>query len=292
MRRLTVVLAALLVLAGTSCARHQPAAGWSAPPSGPPSAAPSAVPPPSSVPSRSPVPSRPPTIPSPTTRPPAPPGVPAALLGRDIEVIPTGQRIVALTFDAGANADGVASILNTLSAKGISATFFLTGDFARDFPGPVRAIAAAGHRIGNHTVTHPHCLTLSDAQLRTELATAADRLRAAGAGDPRPLFRFPFGERDARTIAVVNAAGYVPVRWTVDSLGWQGLNGRTPPQATRFVADRVVAAARPGEIVLMHVGSNPDDHSTLDAAALPDVVDRLHAAGYRFVTLDVLLSGV
>ena len=73
-------------------------------------------------------------------------------------------------------------------------------------------------------------------------------------------------------------------RWSVDSLGWQGLNGRSLLQATAFVADRVVAAARPGQIVLMHVGSNPDDHTTLDAAALPSVIDRLAAAGYRFVT--------
>ncbi len=40
----------------------------------------------------------------------------------------------------------------------------------------------------------------------------------------------------------------------------------------------------------MHVGSNPDDHTTLDAAALPDVIARLSAAGYRFATLDALLS--
>ncbi len=70
----------------------------------------------------------------------------------------------------------------------------------------------------------------------------------------------------------------------------QGLGGRTPPQATAFVADRVITAARPGEIVLMHVGSNPDDHTTLEAVALPAVIDRLTSAGYRFVTLDTLVQ--
>ena len=89
---------------------------------------------------------------------------------------------------------------------------------------------------------------------------------------------------------MVNGVGYVTVLWTVDSLGWQGLNGRTADQALRFVADRVAGAARPGAIVLMHVGSHPDDHTTLDAAALPTVIDRLVGAGYRFVTLDTLLA--
>ena len=57
------------------------------------------------------------------------------------------------------------------------------------------------------------------------------------------------------------------------------------------VSDRVLSALRPGEIVLMHVGANPDDSSTLDADALPDVVARIRGAGYTFVTLDALLSG-
>jgi peptidoglycan/xylan/chitin deacetylase (PgdA/CDA1 family) len=55
------------------------------------------------------------------------------------------------------------------------------------------------------------------------------------------------------------------------------------------VADRAVGAVRPGEIVLMHVGANPDDGTTLDADALPGVIDRLRAAGYGFVTLDAML---
>jgi peptidoglycan/xylan/chitin deacetylase (PgdA/CDA1 family) len=238
------------------------------------------------VPGSSTTPTRPPT----TTGPTAPTGVPAALRGKDIEFIPTSQPVVALTFDAGANADGLASILATLSARGITATFFLTGTFAADFPASARAITAAGHRIGNHTATHPHPLALSDAALRNQLMTAEKQLRAAGAGDPRPLFRFPYGERDARTIAAVNAAGYVAVRWTVDSLGWQGLSGRSPQAAAQFVTDRVLAAARRGAIVLMHVGSHPEDHTTLDAAVLPTVIDGFRSRGYRFVTLDALLA--
>lgn len=56
------------------------------------------------------------------------------------------------------------------------------------------------------------------------------------------------------------------------------------------MADRVLAAATPGEIVLMHVGAHPTDHSTLDADALPAVITGLRERGYRFVTLDALLG--
>jgi peptidoglycan/xylan/chitin deacetylase (PgdA/CDA1 family) len=55
------------------------------------------------------------------------------------------------------------------------------------------------------------------------------------------------------------------------------------------VIERVVATARPGQVVLMHVGANPDDGSTLDADALPTVIDRLTALGYSFLTIDAAL---
>lgn len=57
------------------------------------------------------------------------------------------------------------------------------------------------------------------------------------------------------------------------------------------MASRVLGAARPGEIVLMHVGSNPDNHTTLDADALSQVISGLRAKGYSFVTLDALTGG-
>ena len=42
---------------------------------------------------------------------------------------------------------------------------------------------------------------------------------------------------------------------------------------------------RPGEIVLMHAGSNPYDGSTSDADALPRVIRQLRLRGYEFVRL-------
>lgn len=200
---------------------------------------------------------------------------------------PVSRRVVALTFDAGANADGVPSILATLRREGVPATFFLTGNFVRDFPAAARSIAAAGFRIGDHTVTHPHLTQLSDAAVRQEILGGAAQIAAVTGRNTAPLFRFPFGDASARVIAIANQAGYVPVRWTVDTLGWEGTAGHI---SAAVVASRVLAAAQPGEIVLMHVGSNPDDHTTFDADALRAVISGLRAQGYSFVTLDALTS--
>ena len=165
------------------------------------------------------------------------------------------------------------------------ATFFLTGNFVRAYPAASRAIAAAGERIGNHTVTHPYLTQKTDPEVRQEITGAAQQIKAVTGKNPAPLFRFPYGDADARTIAIANQLGYVPVRWTVDTLGWEGTAGHI---TASVVASRVLAALRPGEIVLMHVGSNPDDHTTFDADALPQVISELRASGYGFVTLDAL----
>ncbi len=85
------------------------------------------------------------------TTPSEPPTFPTTLLGKDVEVLPTTARVIALTFDAGANAAGLTSILSTLDQEGVTGTFFLTGGFAEPVPdiGP-------GHRVRRPPPRQPH----------------------------------------------------------------------------------------------------------------------------------------
>jgi peptidoglycan/xylan/chitin deacetylase (PgdA/CDA1 family) len=212
---------------------------------------------------------------------------PTGLTGKDWTTVKTSSKIVALTFDAGANADGVASILATLTKNHVPATFMLTGNFVKSFPAKSRAIVAAGELVGDHSVTHPHFTKLTDAKMRSQVRDAQRQIISVTGADPWPWFRFPYGDRNAHTISVVNATGFVPVRWTVDTLGWKGTSGGI---TVRTVVNRVLAGLKPGEIVLMHCGSNPKDHSTLDARALPTVISDLKARGYSFVTLNAMLG--
>ncbi len=224
-----------------------------------------------------------PATPAPTGPPAA--GLQARLAGRDWERVPTSQRVVALTFDAGANADAVTAVLATLAREHVPATFFVTATFVRAFPDAARRLAATGDPVGNHSVDHPHFPQLADTEVRAQVTQAEATIRSVLGVSPRPLFRFPYGDRTAHDIALVNDLGYVPVRWTVDTLGWQGTSGGM--SASRVVA-RVLAVLQPGQIVLMHLGSHPTDHSTLDADALPALVSALRDRGYGFVTLRAL----
>jgi len=201
--------------------------------------------------------------------------------------LPTRRKVVALTFDAGANGDGVDSILSTLAKEKVAASFYLTGSFVDSFPTLAVRMSAAG-RLGNHSATHPHLPTLTDSEVRTQITGAQTTILRITGEDPRPLFRFPFGDSGQRDLRLVNDLGYIAVGWTVDTLGWQGTSGG---RSLDSVVQRVLAAETPGEIVLMHVGSHPTDHSTLDADALPRVISGLRSAGYGFVTLDALGTG-
>lgn len=132
-------------------------------------------------------------------------------------------------------------------------------------------------------MTHARLPSLSTATAQREITDAAARLQAMAGVRPRPWFRFPYGAYDARSLGLVHALGYGAIGWSVDTLGWKGREAGTPAD----VVDRVLRGLRPGEIVLMHLGANPDDGTTYDAAALPDVIAAIRAAGYELVPLTV-----
>jgi peptidoglycan/xylan/chitin deacetylase (PgdA/CDA1 family) len=165
-------------------------------------------------------------------------GLPDSWRGIDLERIPTDRMEVALTFDCGGSDAAVDRILATLAQRGVPATFFVTGAFARTYPERVRAIAAAGYPIGNHSDTHRSYPALTEEAIRADLAAAEASIVAVTGHTTRPLFRFPFGAHTDADIRIVNDDGYLPVQWTVDSLGWKAPPadsgpGRSPTGSSR-----------------------------------------------------------
>jgi peptidoglycan/xylan/chitin deacetylase (PgdA/CDA1 family) len=205
--------------------------------------------------------------------------LPPAIVAGELVRLQTRQHVVALTFDGGGNADAAKSVLATLKLDAVPATFFLTGHFVQSFPLLARAIGRR-YPVANHTVDHLDMRRLSTAAATREVTQADAMIRRTTGRETRPLFRFPYGARDARTLGIVHRLGYVSVRWTVDTWGWMGFAEQTVAGAQRRVLDNLV----PGEIVLMHLGS-ARDHSTIDSRALPGVIRAVRRRGYRFVTL-------
>nr|WP_241265931.1 polysaccharide deacetylase family protein [Streptomyces boncukensis] len=213
---------------------------------------------------------------------------PRALYGSENRTMPTRRRVVALTFNAAWNTEGIPSVLGTLRRRGAPATFFLTGDFAVRHPGAARGLAEAGHGIGNHSYSHPYFARLRPAQRAAEVLAADTALRTAAGTEPLPFFRFPYGETTPRQIAEVNALGFADIEFTTDTNGYLGREGG---MTVREAVRRAVAALRPGAVIQMHVGTAAGQGAVLDALALPRIIDAVRARGYEITDLRSLLRG-
>jgi peptidoglycan/xylan/chitin deacetylase (PgdA/CDA1 family) len=205
--------------------------------------------------------------------------LPPPIVAGELVRLQTRQHVVALTFDGGGNADAAKSVLAILRREHVPGTFFLTGHFVETYPLLARAIGRR-YPVANHTVDHLDLRRLSTPSAARQITRAQTMILHATGRDARPLFRFPYGARDARTLGIVHSLGYASVRWTVDTWGWMGLAAQSVAGAAR----RVLHGLVPGEIVLMHLGS-ARDRSTIDSHALPRIIRSVRARGYRFVTL-------
>jgi len=190
---------------------------------------------------------------------------------------------VALTLDAGASAEPVPAMLQTLRERKVTLTFFLTGQWIRDNPDLVRQIVADGHEVANHTFNHPDLTRLSDARIRDELAQTEAQLQRVADIDARPFFRPPYGAYNERVLDVAQRAGYLPIYWTLDSLDSIG-----EPKTPAFLLERITAKLSPaqlrGAIILAHCGS------PATAEALPQILDRFAAMGFEVKKVSEVLG--
>lgn len=209
--------------------------------------------------------------------------------GRFWSSIPTTRKVAALTFDIGAaNLGGLPRVLSTLRRDHVASTFFLIGAWVARFKKAAKEIVKSGAAIGDLSLDHEHFPRISDFSMREQVFGAQSEIEKVTGAQPWPWFRFPFGDQNDHTIAVVNSLGFATIGWTVDTLGWEGSSrGIT----VRSIVNRVVAARRPGEIVLMHPAATVD-HSILDAKALPGIIKALRSYGYSFVTINALRNSI
>ncbi len=104
----------------------------------------------------------------------------------------------------------VPRILEFLARRRLTITFFIVGQDAAFEKNrqALRAIAAAGHEIGNHSFHHEPWLHLySEPELETELLRAEDAIEAATGIRPRG-FRGPGFSLSAGTLEVLARRGY------------------------------------------------------------------------------------
>lgn len=194
------------------------------------------------------------------------------------------DRVVALTFDDGPNEPYTSQIADFLESRGIRGTFFQVGRCVQRYPATTDRIAAAGHVIGNHSLTHRFSTYLRPGAFRREV----DRTQQV------------LSERLGRTPALART----PWLWRQPALLRMLRRERLEPVSGVFchplevfhrdgaaMARRAIAQTRPGTILIFHDGFDGrvgDRTQTVRAVQL--TVDGLRERGYRFVTVDELLG--
>ena len=147
------------------------------------------------------------------------------------------------------------------------------------FPAQVRAIAAAGHEIGNHSYSHRRMVFMWPSAIRAEVDGARAAIARIGYRGPE-IFRPPYGKKLVYLPYYLRERGIPTVMWDVEA------DSDTSASAEQ-IEHLAVDGVRPGSIVLMHV-MGPARQASL--AAVEPIVVALGRRGYRFVTVSQLLD--
>ena len=155
------------------------------------------------------------------------------------------RRHVALTFDDGPDRASTPRFLDLLAERGVTATFFLLGGFARREPALVRAMAEAGHELAVHGWEHDCIALLRPGRLADQLARSKDVIEDL-TGRPVAYYRPPYGVMTAEGLYAARRVGLQTVLWSAWGVDWS--RRATPESIVRTVNRRL----RPGGTVLLH----------------------------------------
>lgn len=192
-----------------------------------------------------------------------------------IYCVDTDEKKVSISFDAAWGNEQTQTLLDTLEKYNIKSTFFLVGDWVRNYPDDVKKIAKAGHDVGNHSNTHPYMTQLDISGIKSELETCNNDIEAL-IGKKPTLFRPPYGDYDNNVVDTVMGMGMYCVQWDVDSLDWKNLSAEE-------MCSRIRNNIKSGSIVLMHNGAENTP------AALPMIIECIQELGYEIVPISELL---
>ena len=187
------------------------------------------------------------------------------------------DKVCSLTFDAAWGNDDTARILEILAKHNVHATFFMTGGWVDSYPDDVKAIYEGGHDLGNHSQNHKNMSQLSDTEIRNEIMSVHEKVKAL-TGYDMFLFRPPYGDYDNEVITGVLSCGYYPIQWSIDSLDWKDYG--VDDIITRICDNKQLTG---GAIILCHNGAK------YTADALDTLLTQLEEKGFQFVPISELI---
>lgn len=200
-----------------------------------------------------------------------PAAAPAYPLDRPLYYIDGADKAIALTIDDGPSPVYTPQVLDLLAEYRVTATFSMIGIHVAAYPHLARGVAAAGHRIANHTWNHADLAGMPAHRVRDELTRATEAIHEATGVQPT-LFRAPYGAWTPTVIRECERMRMVPLDWSVDPRDWSR-------PGVRHIVNDIMDNTRPGSIILEHDGGG---NRSQTVAALRIILPRLLREGYQF----------
>ena len=209
------------------------------------------------------------------------------------------EPLFAVTFDDGPHPDVTPRVLDLLSARNFTATFFMPAQRALEHPDLVREVAARGNEIGVHGFTHTRITELGPRAVRHETTTARRELGRI-VGSRSRWFRPPYGAQNIRTFLATRVQGMDVAVWDVDpsdALTTTGFEVTADgPERLRIHAAGAEMSLVPGRVLLLHDTPAADDQrdgATRKVMLIERLLDGISSVGGRTSTLsDILGRGV
>ncbi|MFJ9688947.1 polysaccharide deacetylase family protein [Streptomyces bacillaris] len=213
---------------------------------------------------------------------------------------PSGEKVVALSFDADMTADqgprakagerfDNPELIALLRRLEVPATVFMTGRWAEEYPAQAKDIGADSlFEVANHSYSH-HAFTadcyglpvVAKETMARDVERAFAAFREAGVRNVVPYFRFPGGCYDDAALRALAPANVTAVQWDV-------VSGDAFATDAGAVARQVLDGVRPGSLVVLHCTRSA---APVTGEAVGRIVPELRKRGYRFVKVSELMEG-
>jgi peptidoglycan/xylan/chitin deacetylase (PgdA/CDA1 family) len=183
---------------------------------------------------------------------------------------------VVLTFDDGPWPGNTPAVLKALADECTTGIFFSIGKHATYYPEILKQVYAAGHTVGSHTWSHATLTNkkLTEQQKKEEIEKGIAAVKWALGTAPSPFFRFPALQHPPEMVTYLGERNIAMFSCDLDSFDFKAKNAQQVIDVTFKKLDKLGKG-----IILMH------DFHKHTAEALPEILKRLKAGGYKVVAM-------
>jgi peptidoglycan/xylan/chitin deacetylase (PgdA/CDA1 family) len=183
---------------------------------------------------------------------------------------------VVLTFDDGPWPNNTPAVLKALADECTTGIFFPIGKHATYHPEILKQVYNAGHTVGAHTWSHANLNNkkLTEDQRKDEIEKGFAAVKWALGVSPSPFFRFPALQHPPEMVTYLGTRNVAIFSCDLDSFDFKASKPQTVIDTVMKKVDKLGKG-----IILMH------DFQKHTAEALPELLSRLKAGGYKVVAM-------